>query len=306
MFMRILFIMLLSTALTACSMFSRKKDADKADVPQQAPAATEVNADAPLEEDTLSSPVDPRQVDPQKVARTEQPAVDNSEPQPSTQTESHSPEKAKKVTPKPTLVAVKGDVAPEKALGWLKNGNTRFMKKNWRRDGASRADVIRLSKTQKPHTIVISCSDSRVPPEVVFDQKLGEIYVVRTAGEIMDPAALASIEHAVANLGVRLILVMGHNRCDAVRAAIDTMGNNKDAGSDNLNSLVSAIRLNFDKLGGKPISKDLSRESWANANGVAKGLTTRSKIIRDRVQAGDIQIHTALYNLDSGVVDFTQ
>lgn len=81
--------------------------------------------------------------------------------------------------------------------------------------GAS--DLKRLSTGQKPHTIVLSCSDSRVPPEVLFDQKLGEIFVIRTAGQAIDSSVLASIEYAVSHLGTNLIVVMGHESCGAVK-----------------------------------------------------------------------------------------
>ncbi|OYZ22944.1 MAG: hypothetical protein B7Y39_07275, partial [Bdellovibrio sp. 28-41-41] len=104
-----------------------------------------------------------------------------------------------------------GAISPDKALGWLKNGNTRYSKGTFRKDGASSKDITRLSTGQNPHTIVLSCSDSRVPPEVVFDQKLGEIFVVRTAGEMVDDSVLASIEYGVEHLGANLILVMGHS-----------------------------------------------------------------------------------------------
>ena len=97
----------------------------------------------------------------------------------------------------------KKGVEASKALGWLKNGNTRYRKGFLRKDGQSQKDIQRLASGQAPHSIVLSCSDSRVPPEIVFDQKLGEIFVVRNAGEIPDPASIASIEYAIEHLGSR-------------------------------------------------------------------------------------------------------
>lgn len=193
---------------------------------------------------------------------------------------------------------------PTKALQWLKNGNQRFLKKHFRKDGQSRLDVARLNLGQKPHTIVLSCSDSRVPPEIVFDQKLGEIFVVRTAGESLDSSGIASIEYAVAHLGARLILVMGHTSCGAVKAAVGTL-NGGDAGSEHLNKLVSDIHPRLKAAGlGTDASGNLGKESWANAKGVAKDLVARSAILADAVKSGDLQITSSLYNLDSGSVDF--
>lgn len=194
-------------------------------------------------------------------------------------------------------------VEPSKALGWLKNGNTRFIKGRLRNDGQSKADILRLAKGQKPHTIVLSCSDSRVPPEIVFDQKLGEIFVVRTAGETLEPTSIASIEYAVEHLGTRLILVMGHSSCGAVKAAHSTLGG-ADAGSPNLNKLVADIHPRIKQFAGKTPSEGYQKESWANAKGVAKDLLSRSTLLTNKIKSGDVQIQTALYQLESGRVDF--
>lgn len=194
-------------------------------------------------------------------------------------------------------------VAPEQAMKWLKNGNKRFLKGFFRKDGATKADVERLSKGQKPHSIVLSCSDSRVPPEVVFDQKLGEIFTVRTAGEALDSSAIASIEYAVEHLGAKNILVMGHTQCGAVKAAIGTFGG-KDAGSPSLNKLVADIQPRIQQFEGKEPSKNYEAEGWANTNGVAKDLLMRSSIIAEKVKAGEVKISSALYHLDSGKAEF--
>ncbi|MFZ3229619.1 MAG: carbonic anhydrase [Pseudobdellovibrio sp.] len=196
-------------------------------------------------------------------------------------------------------------VAAEQAMKWLKNGNHRFTKGFFRKDGATKKDVARLSKGQKPHSIVLSCSDSRVPPEVVFDQKLGEIFTVRTAGEVLDSASIASIEYAVEHLGSRNILVMGHSQCGAVKAALSTFGG-KDAGSPNLNKLVGDIHPRLQQFEGKEPSANYEVESWANTNGVAKDLLERSSIIAEKVRSGEVQINTALYHLETGVAEFTK
>lgn len=190
-------------------------------------------------------------------------------------------------------------------MGWLKNGNTRYVKGRLRKDGQSPQDIQRLSKGQTPHTIVLSCSDSRVPPEIVFDQKLGEIFVVRNAGEIPDQSSIASMEYAVEHLGARLIVVMGHTACGAVKAALGTMEGG-DAGSPALNHLVKDIHPRIASFKGKPQSPGVQDESWSNARGIAKDILSRSQIIREKVASGQVSIKSALYHLDDGKVDFDQ
>lgn len=192
---------------------------------------------------------------------------------------------------------------PEVALRWLKNGNIRFVKHHLRKDGQSLKDVQRLAAGQKPHTIVISCSDSRVPPEILFDQKLGEIFVVRTAGETLDPTSLASVEYALEHLGTKSVLVLGHTQCGAVKAACQTL-NGADAGSDNLNKLVADIHPRIAEFKNKANSKGFVDESWANVIGVSRDLTKRSKIIAEKSAAHQIKISTAVYDIETGVVNF--
>ena len=100
-----------------------------------------------------------------------------------------------------------------------------------------------LSKSQKPYAIILSCSDSRVPPELIFDKGLGEVFVVRVAGNIPDPVVLGSIEYAAEHLGSPLVMVLGHERCGAVTATVDSKG--KTTGSANIDAIVKAIEPNM-------------------------------------------------------------
>jgi carbonic anhydrase len=200
--------------------------------------------------------------------------------------------------------ATPAGVTPEKALGWLKNGNTRFRKGNLRKDGQSRKDIASLAAGQKPHTILVSCSDSRTPPEILFDQKLGEVFVIRTAGQALDHNAIASVEYAVEHLGVRNVVVMGHTQCGAVKAAWTTAPD-QSAGSESLDHLVNGIRPRLAPLQSKGLaSKNFEAEGWANAEGVAADLVARSKILQTKAAGGDIKVSSALYHLESGQVDF--
>jgi carbonic anhydrase len=196
-------------------------------------------------------------------------------------------------------------VSPETSLRWLTNGNTRFSKSTLRRDGQSQTDVSRLSTAQHPHAIVLSCSDSRVPPEIVFDQKLGEVFTVRTAGEVIDDSVIGSIEYAVEHLGSRLILVMGHTQCGAVKAAHATM-DGSSAGSPALNAMVKTIHPFLAQFKGKTPSANFEKESWANTEGVAHELIRKSTILGDRWKKGEIWIVPSLYDLGSGKVAFRE
>ncbi len=208
--------------------------------------------------------------------------------------------------PPATVAHPHGDTVPaEKSLGWLKNGNRRFVKGYLRKDGQTMGDVKRLAAGQNPHAIVMTCSDSRVPPELLFDQKLGEIFVVRNAGPDIGAPELASMEYAVTALGTHLLVVMGHTYCGAVKAAVATM-NGGDAGSPSLNGLVAAMHLRLAGLKGHETSEGLHDESWANVSGVARELLEKSPLLKDAVQNGSLRIEQAVYDLNSGKVDFKE
>jgi len=196
-------------------------------------------------------------------------------------------------------------VSPETSLKWLMNGNVRFNKSYLRKDGQSAADVTRLSAGQHPHAIVLSCSDSRVPPEIVFDQKLGEIFTVRTAGEALDDNAIGSIEYAVEHLGARMIVVMGHTVCGAVKAAHGTL-DGSSAGTPSLDALVHDIHPRIQQFKGQTPSQNFEKEGWANAEGVARDLIRRSTLLGGKWEKGEIWIVPSLYELNSGKVAFRE
>src|SRR5207253_8806048 len=110
-------------------------------------------------------------------------------------------------------------VAPAEAIAKLKEGNGRYASGRLQRSGQRTERRAELTKDQHPFAVIVSCSDSRVPPEIVFDQGLGDLFVVRVAGNVIDDHSLGSIEYAVDHLGVRLIVVLGHQSCGAVKAA---------------------------------------------------------------------------------------
>lgn len=192
-----------------------------------------------------------------------------------------------------------GHVPAAKALGWLKNGNTRFVKGTFRKDGAAATDRKRLAIGQHPHSAIFTTSDSRIPPEVLFDQKLGEIFVVRTLGLSLGDNVVGSLEYAVLYLGVNNIVVLGQESGGITASAQAMTG--IDLGSPAMNSLAADMkpRLNA-KLSTKPGNS--AEETWWNIEGVANDLLERSAILRDAVASGEVTINKSMYNLDTGRV----
>ncbi len=177
-------------------------------------------------------------------------------------------------------------------------GNERFVadKLDGKLQDSSRRDS--LTGGQQPFAIVLSCADSRVVPELAFDTGLGELFVVRVAGNVANNSSIASMEYAVAHCGSKVIVVMGHQSCGAVTAAA--------AGGDNghnLNHLLSHITP---ALAACPAGTEINTIVKKNAELTAQELIDRSKIIRDAVAAGTVKIYPAYYNLDSGKVDFLE
>lgn len=195
------------------------------------------------------------------------------------------------------------EVPAEQSLRWLTNGNSRFTSAKYRADGKSAKDRKRLLAGQHPHAIVLSCADSRVPPELIFDQALGEIFTIRVAGEVLDSSVIASIEYAVEHLGSRLLVVMGHTKCGAVSTAMKVK-EGQSGGSESLDQLLAGIRPHVRSIASVNADPNLEKESFANADGIAGDLLKRSEIVRKKVEAGELLIKPALYDMDSGKVDF--
>lgn len=196
------------------------------------------------------------------------------------------------------------NVEPQKVLKWLQNGNRRFVKGFLRKDGQAAADRKRTAAAAKPHAVVFASSDSRVPPELIFDQKLGEITVIRTQGLSLDAAALGSIEAAAEEQGIRLIVVLGNTFSDTVRTAM-SQSPDHDYGSPSMNHVMSDVRERLaDVVGTKPSSKDLALESWLNTRRAASELVKRSAILENSAKSGQVVIRSAMYQAETGTVEF--
>ena len=205
-------------------------------------------------------------------------------------------------------------ISPDEALLKLLDGNKQFVENkltNYSRcDTAVRAA---LANSQKPYAIVLSCSDSRVPPEIIFDKALGEIFVVRVAGNIPDPVVLGSIEYAAEHLGSQLIMVLGHERCGAVKATVESKG--KSTGSKNIDAIVKTVATSVNAAskncaacrGNAKCAENKTGEFVeclvdANAKRVAASLTERSPILKHLAEEKKIKIVAAKYDLDDGLV----
>ncbi len=194
------------------------------------------------------------------------------------------------------------------AFAELQKGNTRFVSGSPQHPHQENARRDELSKGQTPPAMVLSCSDSRVAPELVFDQGLGDVFTVRVAGNVASSEAIASIEYAIEHLGSKLLVVMGHTSCGAVKAALTTP-KSKSAGSENLDKLVSQIRpgiLPFLTQPEKTIAEDSTLKGPVKSNvlGVVKDLLKRSTIINQAVKSERIVVAQGLYDLGTGKVDF--
>lgn len=178
----------------------------------------------------------------------------------------------------------------------LKAGNERFQADRLEGKLQDQPRRDELVPKQEPHTIVLSCADSRVVPELAFDTGLGELFVVRVAGNVANTSSLASIEYAVAHLKSKVIVVLGHQSCGAVTAAV----NGGDNGH-NLNHLLSHITP---AIAASDANADLASVVKKNAALNGEAMIERSAIVRNAVESGDVKIVPAYYNLDSGKVDF--
>ena len=156
-----------------------------------------------------------------------------------------------------------------------------------------------LTKSQHPFATIVSCSDSRVPPELVFDQGLGDLFVVRVAGNVINDEGLGSIEYSVDHLGVRLIVVLGHQRCGAVKAAKETIAAKAKAPA-HIQSLVNAIRPAVEAT----VNQDLEATVEANVKNVAQALRTSTPVLKPKVDSGEVRVIGANYSLDTGGVSF--
>lgn len=203
-------------------------------------------------------------------------------------------------------------VTAEEALQKLMDGNKHYVENKM--TSTTLCDLTarkKLSTGQSPYAIILSCSDSRVPPELVFDKGLGEIFVIRVAGNIPDPIVIGSVEYAAEHLGSPLVMVLGHERCGAVTATVESKGK----AEGNIGAIVKAIApamkvadKECPECRGDKKCREAKKSDYvecvvnANAKRVAANLTKQSKILSHLVESKKLKIVSAKYDLDDGTV----
>lgn len=194
------------------------------------------------------------------------------------------------------------------ALQRLQEGNRRFVDGNPIARDYVAPNVAGGAPGQSPFAVVLGCSDSRVPVEIVFNQGFGDLFVIRVAGNIVAPSQIGSIEFAAEQFGTKLVVVMGHTRCGAVQATLDQMQRPSSKQSRNLRSIVDRIRPAVQGLLNTDLKDDpellMQAAVRTNISISANFLRHGSEIIENLIEQGDLLVVGAEYSLETGVVEF--
>ena len=201
------------------------------------------------------------------------------------------------------------------ALERLRKGNRRFISGHavglpdpgTLNNQTRRAELL---AGQEPFAIIVGCSDSRVPPEILFDQGLGDLFVVRVAGNIVAPSQTGSIELAATEFGTPLVVVLGHSGCGAVQATLGELENPTENLSPNLRSIIDRIRPLMEPLRETDVLQNrdalVERTVQANIRASVNHLRNESQILKRLIQKGKLQVVGAEYSLETGIVDFLE
>lgn len=200
-------------------------------------------------------------------------------------------------------------ISAQDALERLREGNRRFASNVRSLDAlTSHARRNALAAGQAPFAIILGCSDSRVPAEIVFDQGLGDLFVIRVAGNIVAPSQVGSVEFAAAQFGTRLVIVLGHTQCGAITATLNELQQPTENQSRNLRSIVDRIRPAVEPLLATELRHDpdaLAQHAVrANILASASHLRHGSEILEQLIQTDGLLVVGAEYSLETGVVDF--
>ncbi|HKA16165.1 MAG TPA: carbonic anhydrase [Myxococcota bacterium] len=194
------------------------------------------------------------------------------------------------------------------ALDRLRAGNRRFVADRTAANHANRERRTELVAGQEPFAIILGCSDSRVPAELVFDQGFGDLFVIRVAGNIVAPSQIGSVEFAAARFGTRLVVVLGHSQCGAVVATLEELLGRATTESKNLRSIVDRVRPSVEDLLAGPHAEDpelLVREAvLANVRASVQKLRHGSELLERLIETDGLRIVGAKYSLASGVVTY--
>ena len=198
--------------------------------------------------------------------------------------------------------------AARDAFERLRAGNARFVANGRGEPTAGESPRIVLTKSQEPFAIILGCSDARVPAEIVFDQGLGDLFVIRVAGNIVAPSQVGSVEFAAERFGTRLVVVLGHSECGAIAATLDELQRPSAKQSRNLRAIVDRVRPSVEALLQTDLRRDLpalARQAVrANIRASTDHLRHGSEVLEQLIHDDGLLVVGAEYSLDTGVVDF--
>ena len=199
-------------------------------------------------------------------------------------------------------------ISARAALDVLREGNRRFVSELGLEAGAIRTRRRELPAVQEPFAIVLGCSDARVPAEIIFDQGLGDLFVIRVAGNIVAPSQIGSVEFAAATFGTRLVVVLGHSGCGAIHATLEQLRRPSPEQSRNLSTIVERIRPAVEGLLERGPPRDLpaleQQAVRANIRMSADHLRHGSEVLEQLIEKDGLMVVGAEYSLETGVVDF--
>ena len=199
-------------------------------------------------------------------------------------------------------------VAARDALARLRDGNRRFASTIGRADASPASNRTVLPRAQEPFAVVLGCSDARVPAEIVFDQGLGDLFVIRVAGNIVAPSQVGSVEFAASRFGTRLVVVLGHSECGAIEATLDELQQPLESQSRNLQTIVDRVRPSVEPLLHTELRHDraaLIHEAMrANVSASANHLRHGSSILEQLIRNDGLLVVGAEYSLATGIVEF--
>ena len=197
----------------------------------------------------------------------------------------------------------------QEALERLKNGNQRFIHGETNHQRLlTHHERAEMAETQEPFAIILGCSDSRVPAEMVFDQGLGDLFVIRVAGNIVAPSQVGSVEFAAESFGCPIVIVLGHTHCGAIESTIEALRNPDQAPSVNLMSIVNRVRPSVEILMQTELKDDLKKLSGhavrSNVFASVNQLRHGSAVLENLISKGKLQVIGAEYSLETGEVVF--
>lgn len=199
-------------------------------------------------------------------------------------------------------------ISAQEALERLRNGNRRFVAGLGTEGNSVNPKRMALTQEQKPFAIILGCSDSRVPAEIIFDQGLGDLFVIRVAGNIVAPSQVDSVEFAASRFGTRLVVVLGHSQCGAILATLEELQQPPSLQSNNLRSIVDRVRPAVEGVlktcGGHDMNTVVHEAVRSNVRSSSDHLRHGSRVLEQLVRNEGLLVVGAEYSLETGVVEF--